>query len=110
MKDYHKNKESSYLNYSEVNKLYGWAMSQTLPVCDFKWVENTSQFNKDFIENYNEDSDKGYFVEVGVQYPKELHNLYNDLSFLPERMKIEQVEKSVANLDGKKECLIHIRN
>ena len=85
-------------------------MSQILPVCDFKWVENTSQFSKDFIENYNEHSDKGHFVEVDVQYPKGLHNLYNGLSFLPERMKIEQFEKLGASLDDKKEYLIHIRN
>ena len=39
----------------------------------FKWVENTSQFSKDFIENYNEDSDVGYFFEVQVQYSEELH-------------------------------------
>ena len=36
----------------------------------FKWVENTSQFNKDFIQNYNEDSHEGYFLEVDVQYPE----------------------------------------
>ena len=39
MKDYDKNKESSYLKYWNVNILYGWAMSQKLPVNDFKWVE-----------------------------------------------------------------------
>ena len=37
-------------------------MSQKLPVNDFKWVEKTSQFNKDFIKNYNEDSDIGYLL------------------------------------------------
>ena len=44
-------------------------MSQTLPISGFKWVENTFQFSKDFIQNYNEDSDKGYFLEVNIQYP-----------------------------------------
>ena len=51
MKDYDKNKESLCLKYWAIHNLYGWAMSQKLPLCSFKWVENTSQFNKDFIEN-----------------------------------------------------------
>ena len=56
-------------NNRHINNLYGWAMSQTLPISGFKWVENTFQFSKDFIQNYNEDSDKGYFLEVNIQYP-----------------------------------------
>ena len=35
------------------------------------------------MENYNEDSYEGYFLEVDVQYPENLHGLYNDLPFLP---------------------------
>ena len=49
MKDYDKNKESSYLKYWDVNNLYGWAMSQKLPVNKFKWIKDSSQFNEDFI-------------------------------------------------------------
>ena len=55
--------------YWDVNNLYGWAMSQKLPVDSFNGVETTSQLNKGFIKNYNKDSDKGYFIEVEVQYP-----------------------------------------
>ena len=78
MEDYDKTKESSYLKYWHVNNLHGWAMSQKLPVNDFELIENTSQFNEDFIKNYNEESDEGYFLEVDVQYPEKLHNLHND--------------------------------
>ena len=67
MKDYYKNKESSYIRYWHVNNLYGWARSQKLPVNNFEWIEDTSQFNED-IKNYNEESDEGYFLEVDVQY------------------------------------------
>ena len=42
-------------------------MSQKLSVDGFKWVKSTFQFNKDFIKNYNEDNDKGHFLEVDVQ-------------------------------------------
>ena len=55
--------------------MYGWAMSQMLSLNGFKWFEETSQFNEDFIENYNEDSDKQYFLEVVFQYPQKLHEL-----------------------------------
>ena len=54
-----------------------------------------------FIKNYNEVSDKGYILEVNVQCLEKLHELHNDLPFLPERMAIEQVEKFVANLHDK---------
>ena len=110
MKDYDKNKESSYLKYWYVNNVCGWAMSQKLPVNKFEWIEDTSQFNENFMKNYNEESDEGYFLEVDVQYPKKLPKLHNDLSFLPERMKIEKVEKLVSNLHDKTEYVIHIRN
>ena len=43
-------------------------MSQKLPVNNFEWIEYTSQFNEDFIKTYNEGTDKGYFLEVDVQY------------------------------------------
>ena len=56
MKDYDKNEESSYLQYWDVNNVYGWAMSEKLSINNFKWIENTSQFNVDFIKNYNEES------------------------------------------------------
>ena len=36
-----------------------------------------------FIKSYNGESDKGYFLEVDVQYPENLHNLHNDLPLLP---------------------------
>ena len=90
MKDYDKNIESSYLKYWNVSNLYSWAMLQKLPVNNFEWTKNTSQFNEDFIKNYNEESDERYFPDVDVQYPEKLHELHNVLPFLPERMKIRK--------------------
>ena len=67
MKDYDKNKESSYIQYLDANNLYGWAMSQKLPVNGFKWIKNTSKIDEKFIKNYDENSDKGYIFEVDAE-------------------------------------------
>ena len=45
MNNYDKNIESSYITYLDANDLYGWAMSQKLPVKSFKWVNDLSRFN-----------------------------------------------------------------
>ena len=85
-------------------------MSQKILANTFKWIKDTSQFNEGFIKNYNKESDGGYFLEVNVQYLEKLHQLHNDLPLLPERIKIEKVEKLVANLHDKTEYVIHITN
>ena len=85
-------------------------MSQKLPVNNFESIKYTSQFNEDFIKNYDEEIDEGNFLEVDVQYLEKLHELHNDLPFLPERMKIKRVQKFVANLHDKTEYVIHMRN
>ena len=53
MKNYDKDTELSYLEYLDANNLYGLAMSQKRPVNGFEWVEELSEFNKDFIKNYH---------------------------------------------------------
>ena len=50
MKNYDKNIEPSYLTYLNANNFYGWAMSQKLPVNGFRWVNDVSRFNEDFIK------------------------------------------------------------
>ena len=81
MKDCNKSKESSYLKYWDVNNLHGCAMPHILPVNNSKWIEDTSQLNKDFIKAYNKENVEGYFLEVNVQYLEKLHELHNDLLF-----------------------------
>ena len=85
MKNYDESKQSSYIQYFVANNLYGWAMSQKLPVNNFKRVEDTSRINEEFIKNSNENSNKGYILEVDVKYPKKLHDLHSDLPFLPKK-------------------------
>ena len=110
MKDYDKNKELSYLQYWNVSNSCGWKMLQKLPINNFECIKHTSQFKENFIKDYDEESDEGYFLEVDVQYFEKLHELHNDLPFLQERMKIEKIKKLVANLHDKTEYVIHIRN
>ena len=68
------------------------------------------QFNEDFIKNNDECSDKGYFFEVDLEYPKNLHDLQSYLPFLPERMKINKCSKLVYNLYDKNNYVVHIRS
>ena len=84
-------------------------MSQNLSVEGFNWVENTSQFNKDFVGNYNKDSDEERFLEIDVQYLEKLHDLHSDLNSLPIMMKTETVEKLQPTCMIKK-YVIRIRN
>ena len=88
MKNYDKKIESSYLTYLDVNNLYGWTISQKLPVNGFIRYNNyLSDFTEDFIKNYDENSDKGYFLAVDVEYSKKLWISHKDLPFSPERKK-----------------------
>ena len=110
MNNYDESKESSYIQYLDANNLYGWAMSQKLPKNNFKWVEDTSRINEEFIKNYNENSNKGYILEVDVKYPKKLHDSHSDLLFLPRRMEIDKCKKLVCNLHNKKKYVVHIKS
>ena len=84
-------------------------MSQKLPVSSFEWVEELSQFKEDFIKIYDEDINKGYFLEVDVQYPKNLVSLHSDLPFSPERNKIKKCNKLLCKVHDKKNCAVHIK-
>ena len=108
MKNYDKNKESSFLIYVDANNLYGWTMTKKLQVGSFKWVDDLSMFTEDFIKSYDEEGDVGYLLVVDVEYSKTLHMLHSDLPFLPEKIKINKCPKLVCNLNDKENYLIHI--
>ena len=110
MKDYNKNEEGSFLECLDANNLYGWAISERLPVDGFDRIKDLSKIDEDFIKHYDKDSDKGYTLEVDFKYNNNLHDLHNDLPFLPERMKIGKCNKFVCNLYDKKNYAIHIRS
>ena len=67
-----------------MNNLYGWAMNEYLPYCRFKWLKNIDKFDMSI-------SDKipiGYFLEVDLEYPEELHELHNDFPLAPEKLTV----------------------
>ena len=111
MKNYDKNIESSYVEYLDANNLHRWAMSQKLAVKGFKWVKQKklSKFNEEFIKKYDEDCNKGYFLESDIDYPKKLFSFHKDLSFLPERKKVEKLEKLICSIEDKEKYVIYIR-
>ena len=77
------NEKTNYLQYLDVNNLYGWAMSQPLPTGGFHWVD----IKPDKISKLAKCKSKGYLLEVDIRYPTELHNSHNDLPFMCERMR-----------------------
>ena len=109
MKNHDKSIKSSYLMYWDANHLYGWTMSKKAPINGFEWENDPSRFNESFIKNYNEDSDVVYFLEVNIEYPKQLWSFHKYLPFLPERKKLEKVEKLVCSVEDKEKYVIHIK-
>ena len=66
-------------------------MSQKLPVNKFEWIEETSQYNEDFIKNYNEESDEGHFLGTNVQCPQKFYELHNDLPFYQKEQNLKRL-------------------
>ena len=84
-------------------------MSEKLPMNGFKWVNDISKIDKKFVKSYDKkNSDKGYILEVDVDYPSKLHKLHSDMALLPERMTIDKTQKLVCNLHDKKKYVVHI--
>ena len=111
--EYDPSKPTEYLQYLDANNLYGWAVSQPLPIRDFKWIdvrENKVEPKK-MVETLAKNSNwgYGYLLEVDAEYPRELHNHQNDLPFLCEKIKVNGVEKLVPNLYDKEKYVIHVK-
>ena len=75
IKNHGEDEESSYIQDSDASNLYGWNLSQKLPVGGFEWTEDVSKIEEYYIKNYDEDGDIDYVCNVDIEYPKELHNL-----------------------------------
>ena len=80
-----------------------------MPVEGFNWVENASQFCKNCVKNYNEDTEEVYFHKADVQYHEKLYNLHTDLPFFTWNNEHWKNWKT-CSLHDKKEYIILIRN
>ena len=109
MTDYCKEKNDCYLAYFDVNNLYGFAMMQSLPYGGFSWVENPN--DGQVFWNLPEDSSYGYFLEVDLDYPEELHDKHNDLPFCPEPRSApgSKHTKLMTTLYNKERYVLHYR-
>ena len=127
MNDYGSEKPSTFITYLDKNNLYGWAMSEYLPYGEFMWLENVDGFD---VNSVNEKCDTGYFLEVDIEYPDELHELHNDYLLALEKLavssdmvskhckgiadeykiKVGDVTKLIPNLGSKTKYVLHYKN
>ena len=83
IKSFDKNKELPYLQHLNVNNLYCWAMSQKLPVNNFGWIKDTSQFKKDFIKTIMKNMMKDIFLKLMFSILKSYMNCIMVYHFYP---------------------------
>ena len=81
---YDKIKELSYIVYLDANNLYGWAMSQSLPIDDFSWLTEEEWSIIDW-QSIPDHADYGFLLECDLEYPEEIHDLHSDYPFAPEK-------------------------
>ena len=84
MKNYDLTKPSIYIGYLDMNKLYGWAMSDYLPYGWFKRLKNIDNFD---VNSVSENSPTGYILNVDLKYPDELHTLDNVYPLAPQKLQ-----------------------
>ena len=125
---YDPHKPNSYIMYLDANNLYGWAMSQPLPVSGFRWVEDCEGLAVS-IADHPDNSPEGFIVEADLEYPEELQEAHNAYPLAPERMVVPkewmseyqhnllgvgvaptEVEKLVPSLRDKERYVLHYRN
>ena len=124
---YHPKKPSTFITYVDMNNFYGWAMSEYLPYAGVKCLENIDEFDMNLI---SEKCPIGYFLEVGLEYPDELHKLHNDYHLAPEKIaassdmlsnyckiiagkyviRVGNLKGLIPNLGNKTNYVVHYRN
>ena len=127
MNNYDPTKPSMYISFLDMNNLHIWAMGSYLPYGGFKWLKDIGNFD---VNSISENSPIGYITKVDLEYPDELHTLYNDYPLSPEklaiaydmlsgyckkikdeyRIKVDDVMKLIPNLGNKIIYVLHYKN
>ena len=128
LQDYNPNKETTYIHHLDANNLYGWAMSQYLPVGNFSWLRNMP--TEEQIMSWQPDRKRGFILEVDLEYPPELHDEHNAYPLAPESTQVpeewmspyqqalarelnlgkDRTQKLLLTLRDKERYVLHYRN
>ena len=102
-------------------------MSEYLHYEGFKWLKNIDGFD---VMSVSEKSPIGYFLEVDLEYPDELHELHNDYPLTPEKLALSSemlskfckkiadkyeikdgdIKKLIPNMGNKTNYVVHCRD
>ncbi|MEH0008405.1 MAG: hypothetical protein V6Z82_06750 [Flavobacteriales bacterium] len=130
LEGYDKSRIKTYIIYLDANNLYGSAMSEYLPIGNFKWLRNMEKFTEEKVKSMKKDGKRGAILEVSLKYPKELHDAHNGYPLAPEKIKIGEerlspyqkgllerfrhkptdCEKLTLTLEDKNNYVLHYRN
>ena len=108
MKDFNESKPSSFIQYLDANNLYGWAMSQKLPIKGFKWIDVDKSKVLKLLQK--KDTNIGFIFEVDLDYPESLWDVHNDYPLAPEKIKIDKIDKLICSFLPKKHYVLHYKN
>jgi len=122
---YNSDEPRRYITYLDANNLYGKAMSEPLPVGNFRFLTEDEIKNFD-LKSVASDDDIGYFIECDIEYPPELHDHHNDYPLAAEHLTVTRhmlssfaqglmgswkpSTKLIPNLMNKQKYVAHYRN
>lgn len=111
--DYNEKNPDVFLTYLDCNNLYGYSMNKKHPLKNFAWLSSKEikKIEKNIL--FLSDNDEiGYFLEVDIDYPDNLHEIHNDFPFLSEKKTPphSKVEKLLTTLEDKRRYVLHYLN
>lgn len=122
---YNPQEKTKYLMYLDANNLYGYAMSQPIPIGEYEWVNRDKEpalfIDVNAILELSDSSETGFIFEVSLHYPNDLHQTHNDMPFCPEKCplpaevydildrKPSKIEKLLLTFYDKENYVIHFQ-